>query len=271
MMKPGHDRLAGYRGCGSGLSLVDVVVVLCLFVVLIGLCFGGCARTKAIARQWQCRGNLKRLGVAFSQYRNEQAGAFPVGIYNDGLKTQTWDRQIGIYVGLAELTADSPTNRGPAGARLFACPDDREPRPDNAVRSYAMPEYDVLRHFWPPTRDSTGGTGLVLGHAQLEWLRRELGRVNPSEVSLNIRMIVAPGNTAELVEHPALRNTLGGDQCACVRDPFEQWSARTMDRWEYHRGKFNYLMIDGSVRLMHERVSGGHSGVGGVWSIRPDD
>lgn len=270
-MKPGLDKLAEHRGDEPGLSLVEVVVVLFVILVVIGLCFGGCARAKAVARQWQCKGNLKRLGAAFSQYRSDHAGAFPVGIYNDGTRTQTWDRMVGTYLGLPESIAGSPTNLTANAARFFACPDDREPRPENAVRSYAMPEYDVLRHFWPPNRDSTGGTGLVLGPAQLEWLRRELGGADPSEVSLDIRMIVDPGHTAELVEHPALRNMLWSEQRACVRDPFEQWSARAMDRSEYHRGRFNYLMVDGHVRLMSERVSGGHSGVGGVWSIRPGD
>jgi|GEM_PF-862038 len=270
---------AGSAGapCGkagmTGLTRRDVLaLLLCIFVLgVIGLKFLGGGETRRI---WVCKHRLGNLGAAFAKYAKDSGNSLPPAVVDVGRVTTTWDMAVAPYLS-GSRSATDPAHQEELKQKLwpmFHCPSDTEPRGGEVPRSYSMPMYDVKKVGWPPTEDSQGGLGLYLDADRWK-LIREAEPTLPAGSTPAIRLSIVPnpGWTALLVEQITIRNTMFSTNFAATPGPRDQWNAKTISLENFHRGKLNYLMLDGHVERLTIRESGGHAGNGGVWTIRAWD
>ncbi|MEJ5236735.1 MAG: H-X9-DG-CTERM domain-containing protein [Limisphaera sp.] len=263
---PGQAAATGCRGREGGFTRTELATVVLLLMVVGGVVWAAVQGTGEPRRTWGCRARLKTLGEAFQTYAMEREHALPVGAVRLGTVESAWDREIAK--GMNPTAGDAGLDKL---AQWFRCPSDAEPRGEGQARSYSMPMYELRDEGWPPRRLSMGGVGLYLDPDRLRAARESDATLGDSWPVMRVTMVPAPAETALLVERIAIRNVLGSPTFACILHPREQWAAKTLERPKFHGGKFNYLMVDGHVERMTERESGGHTGSGGVWTLRPDD
>jgi prepilin-type processing-associated H-X9-DG protein len=273
--------LYGRQGClplhtrrtAAGFTRRDLVFV--IFGVAVLLVVLGWGHGQEWRRTWICQQRLKALHGAFDQYTRDNQDALPPAAWIEGERQVAWDQLVAPYlVGMKKGVADSNAWRevSERAARFFACPSDREPRGEAGTRSYSMPMYDVKKQGWPAEADSVGGVGLFLDAEQLKAAREAMPGEGKNFIPvLKTELISAPADTGLLVERIAIRNGLWGTVFACTIAPREQWDAKTLERPKFHGNKFNYLFLDGHVERLSERQSGGHTGTGGLWTIRAGD
>ncbi len=225
------------------------------------------------SRIFSCAHHLKTLELAFTLYAHDHNDTFPPAVIIDGTNSTTWDREVSGYLDPKLNGANSPETEKALEAKIvtvFKCPSDREPRGGADPRSYSMPIYDINRFGWPPSERSMGGLGLYLDSKIIAKARE----TDPPK-SLNClpaiktSIVVAPVDTALLVERISILNALWGAKFACISSPQEQFEAKTFAAKDFHGGKMNYLMADGHVELMPPLQSSGF--IGGVWTIRAGD
>lgn len=250
----------------AGFSRVELAMVVLVLMVLGTVVWLGKDRAREARNTWACKQRLKGLGEAFAMYARERAGRLPVGAAQIPGQETSWDRELAGMWGVSGAVAALEREAG-----RFWCPSDREPRGEGRPRSYAMPMYELRTEGWPPGRLSRGGVGLYLDPGRLRIAWESDGTLGETWPVMRISMVPDPSGTALLVERVAIRNVLGSPTFACILNTREQWAAKTLERDRFHGGRFNYLMVDGHVERMTERVSGGHTGDGGVWTLRPDD
>src|SRR4051812_21414716 len=73
MLAQAPDRCRSVR---PGFTLVEMLVVIAIIAVLIGLLLPAVQAARMSAQSTECKSNLRQLGVAIIQYR-DQNGAFP--------------------------------------------------------------------------------------------------------------------------------------------------------------------------------------------------
>jgi len=256
-----------------GLTWRDVLtLILCICVLgVVGLKFLGVGETRRI---WMCKHRLGGLGAAFAKYAKDSGNSLPPAVVDVGRVTTTWDMAVAPYLS-GSRSATDPAHQEELKQKLwsmFHCPSDTEPRGGEKPRSYSMPMYDVKKVGWPPTADSQGGLGLYLDADRLK-LAREAVPTLPagSTPAIQLSIVAEPSWTALLVEQVTIRNTMCSTGFAVTPGPREQWNAKTISLEKFHRGRLNYLMLDGHVERLTIRESGGHAGNGGVWTIRAWD
>jgi len=244
---------------------------LALFLVVIAsVCMAGEKR-----RIWVCASHLKTLGQAFVDYAHDHNDELPPAVLESRTVITSWDIEIAPYLApklSKQISAEEWKNCQEKVAPIFKCPSDREPRAGAQPRSYSMPIYDLKKASWPPDEQSTEGLGLYLEAKAVKQFRV----TDAAEVELPViktSMVKAPADTALLVERISILNALWAPKFACIASVGEQFDAKTFGARDFHRGKMNYLMLDGHVELLQPSQSGGHLGTGkqGVWTIRPGD
>lgn len=70
-------RTPATRGCNTGFSLPEVLVVVGIIAVLVGLLLPVVHHSRAIAARTLCASNLRQLGVAFQTYASANRGFLP--------------------------------------------------------------------------------------------------------------------------------------------------------------------------------------------------
>ena len=194
-------------------------------------------------------------------------------VSDDGKTRTSWDCEIASYLepGLAKSnTLEQQKELRAKIAFLFKCPSDRELRGGATPRSYSMPMYDISKCGWPPDENSLGGLGLYLDAEALEKVRAESSSESPVIIpAIKISMVPAPADTALLVEHVSILNALWQPKLACISSSGEQFDAKTFEANDFHKGRMNYLMLDGHVELMTPSQSTGF--LGSVWTMRQGD
>lgn len=248
------------------------VVVLLGALVWAGILIGGEQR-----RIWVCTHRIKTLGRAFAEYARDHQGALPPAVVDDGQKKISWDWEIAAYLNPGFAKQNPPGNEKELKAKVafaFKCPSDKEPRGGAVARSYSMPIYDINLDGWPPDQNSLGGVGLILNAKRLEKARKAMP-LQPSDYvpAIKVSMVPAPADTALLVECINIQNALWGTEYACIASTTEQFGAKTIEAKDYHRGKMNYLMLDGHVELLSPAQDDGYLGLGtqGLLTIKRGD
>jgi prepilin-type processing-associated H-X9-DG protein/prepilin-type N-terminal cleavage/methylation domain-containing protein len=107
------------RSARSGLTLVELVVVLAVVAILAGLLLPAAASARSRSRRMQCAHNLKGLGESLAMFSEESAGRFPDVYYR-------YSGAAGSYeVALRDTESDRFFSR--VDARSLLCPHDRAP------------------------------------------------------------------------------------------------------------------------------------------------
>lgn len=265
-------REPNWIGSKSGMTRVDVLFTVLGIGVLVLLAWAGVAVAGEPRRIWLCKHHLRTLSDAFAQYAHDNGGAIPPAALEDGTNSITWDAEIAPYLVSTSARKDmagDPQKLHERVAGWFGCPSDSEPRGGHGKRSYSMPIYDVSTLGWPPNEKSAGGLGLVLD-AKTFKKTHQLDSMESAKIpNIKIAMVSAPADTALLVERISILNALWATKLAYTKSSHEQFEAKTFQAKKFHRGKMNYLMLDGHVELLTSAQSAGL--IGGVWTIRQAD
>ena len=104
-------------------TLIELLVVIAIIAILAAILFPVFAKVREKARQTTCLSNLKQIGLAMTQYTQDNDESFPVGVIPGGLG-QGWAGTIYPYV---------------KSTGAFKCPDDSTPQHTNGnIVSYPV-------------------------------------------------------------------------------------------------------------------------------------
>ena len=138
MMTMRHRRASDRLGDGRpGFTLIELLVVIAIIVLLAGLVLTGVMAARESARTTQCLSNLRQLGLAVIQYR-DQTGAYPQyraeypPIINQyGVDRPRWQWILAPYIGgwaqnpdalIAAGTGDPTYTNVPLDNPVLLCP-----------------------------------------------------------------------------------------------------------------------------------------------------
>lgn len=107
--------LVSCRTRSYAFTLIELLVVIAIVAILAAILFPVFARARENARRSSCQSNMKQLGLADAQYRQDYDGRFTPGyIIVNGLYT-SYGRSLQPYL---------------KSAQIFACPSDDKPQRD---------------------------------------------------------------------------------------------------------------------------------------------
>ena len=94
----------------QGFTLIELLIVIAIIAILAAILFPVFAKAREKARQTTCASNLKQLGLAFTQYAQDNDEYLPI-VHSNGTtnKTGCWSSDIYPYV---------------KSAGAYSCPDD---------------------------------------------------------------------------------------------------------------------------------------------------
>jgi len=129
------------RGQRPGFTLIEVLVVIAIIVTLMGLLLPAISAARSAAQSTQCRSNLRQLGLAVIQYR-DQTGSFlqyraeyPPITNAYGVYRPRWQWILASYLGnpqspddiIAAGNADTTYTNVPMSDKVFVCPSMQNP------------------------------------------------------------------------------------------------------------------------------------------------
>lgn len=249
-------------------------------------------KLKPKANSAVCAENLRALGVATSLYTQDNATRLPIGfLHMDNRNIVTWDRLVGSFAKGATSgpAATSRTATNSATGRLLRCPSDTlgpatwAARYKLERRTYAMPRHDMQMANWPPGPKNATGIGLY-------WKFDPNGKSQPPAhtydtnklgelASLKLSMIPEPLDTILLTEQSSSNNIVANSSGAVITRTADHTDATVLRPEDYHRSRFNYLMVGGQVELLLPTQTVGKTGkageaIGGhkgMWTIKAGD
>lgn len=272
-----------------GFSRVDLAVTLAVSLGIAGALLVSCSLHPA--SHVQCGMNLKELGIAMAIYEKDNDDRLPYAYIkpepDSDRKSKVWDALIFPLIPL--------NSQGLAQKHLFRCPADTIPRNGaRPQRTYAMPVHNMRKEDWPPGPKNDTGVGLYweAGHGGIadttNLVLETKGAASRADAeskksplpAIRLSMIPAPTRTLLLTENAHPLNILFSPSGATIRNPSQHVQTSLIKMEDYHRGRINYLMVDGHVEFMNPWESVGQndptSSVSAkdypnIWTIRPDD
>lgn len=76
------------RRIRQGFTLIELLVVIAIIAILAAILFPVFLAAQAKAKQTQCMGNLKQIGIATTLYIDDNGGRFP--LWGGGATNQGW-------------------------------------------------------------------------------------------------------------------------------------------------------------------------------------
>jgi len=239
----------------NGFTLIELLVVIAIIAILAAILFPVFATAREKARQTTCASNEKQLGLALIQYSQDYDEFFPPATGGN----TSWDTMISGYTSIKAGWGSNPL--------VFTCPDDIAPAgPSDATASRRTYDYAYSM----------------------------LGTANPGVQQSQFNQ---PANILMLVEMPWEYNLLSWQHTASVWTPgigaangYGQEIGLTGDGSltvgtktavvPLHSGGWNYLFVDGHVKLLRpEQTLGNHAGCDtvstfnwkpcGMWTTNP--
>ncbi len=249
------DRRCMERRAFTRLDLVATMAVLLLLLAIFGMTFFG-----ERGRTLKCQSNLKALGHAMQDFASEHSDALPPAIIDT--KRIIWDSQIAPYLPFKLVKGGIDP--------VFKCPSDALPHA--RTRSYAMSGHNMLNENWPPGADNATGVGLVWNQ---ENISRLLGEATAKAAMTNTDMLAmmkrsfihSPSDTMVLSELINSGNNLKEGRWAVIESPGQQLEQLLQNGTRVHRGRCNYLMLDGHVELLSPLQAGDTYGNMKIWRI----
>jgi prepilin-type N-terminal cleavage/methylation domain-containing protein/prepilin-type processing-associated H-X9-DG protein len=204
-----------------GFTLTELLVVITILVVLLGLLLPAIGMVRDSARTVSCLSNMRQIGLAISNYSNENDGFMPAVV-------APWDNNKVYDTRLCEAY-ELP-------AKLWRCPMDHRVLPaGEAHRSYA------INHF--RNDDVTQNDGWCQRFAPYQTLAISQFQ-SPSEsilLSDFFTDVAATGFTGSL-------NYFGKGPFSCVDGYIAKAGIPDFGSKYYHRSKINYLFADGHAK-----------------------
>jgi len=271
--KAGSRRNAGSScaaksGVQRAFTRLDLVVLIGLVVLLVS--WIGLGRVGERGRMIRCAGNLAALGKAMHGYAKEHNGTLPAAGISLGQTQSSWDMQVYPYLnpGVDKSDNDRLAKTIP---QFFVCPSDKAPH-QGKPRSYAMGGNDMTPEHWPPGRDSATGVGLWWDRRTVLSLLDEDALKTPETLpAVRLSDVPFPADTVLLAEFIDPNNTMAGTRQASVLGTSQQRQFFKDGGAKFHRGQFNYLMVDGHVETLSPLQTGAFDGSAGIWSLKKEN
>jgi prepilin-type processing-associated H-X9-DG protein len=268
-----------YETAFNRLELSSIVCATIGLVILAALFITG---PRQHAKIGQCAANLKLLGTGMTMYSEANGDQLPyIYLRYSANRFTTWDDLIYPFIPGGTIT-NRDGEKELTASRILRCPSDTigvsKAAPGmTARRTYSMPWHQMNKANWPP--GPTNSTGLGLWWTETKRLGCEMSQVHLLSTeehipSIHLKMIPDPSGTLLLAEKARKDNILFSHMGAGIGGVNEHLDTRAISMEDYHQGQFNYLMVDGSVKLLlPEQTTGVRGGMGtkNIWTIRPDD
>lgn len=255
-------------GAGSpGFSRVDVLAVMAVVVGLIFLLVKVRGGRHREVRRMSCQENLKQISVAMAAYSagNNQKLPFAFMQPRPGAPT-TWDTLIATSLRVA-LRCDRLDMPPPPHGSVLKCPEDSvsEAVIDQANarlrRSYAMTAHKMNRPNWPPSERNATGVGLSWSQSRKRGNSSYSYLATVSDLpAVTLGMIFEADATILMTEHAHADNFVGRSKRASIISTMEHVDATVLPMNAFHRGRINYLMVDGHVELLDPEETVGVEG-----------
>jgi prepilin-type N-terminal cleavage/methylation domain-containing protein len=102
-------------------TLIELLVVIAIIAILASMLLPALSKAREKARSITCINKEKQLGLAFTMYRDDNGGFYPMAVYPDYSVNNSWLSKISIYFGdngaVVECPAVSPLLRADALAK----------------------------------------------------------------------------------------------------------------------------------------------------------
>lgn len=261
-----RDRKQAGRRAFTRLDLMVLVATVLLLGVWVGFLHLG-----EQGRITRCAGNLAALGRAMHNYANDHDGGIPAAGVDIGGTRTSWDTTLFPYLNPKQAKSAGAYEKRElrtAVTPIFFCPSDSASHHESP-RSYAMAGNDMAPENWPPGRDSATGVGLWWDKRTVLALLDEEALKKPEILPVvKLSSITSPADTVLLTEFIDPNNTLGSIRQTSVSGTSQQRQVFKDGGAKFHRGKFNYLMVDGHVELLALLQTGSLDGSAGIWSLK---
>lgn len=265
----------------------ELLVVIGLVVLLAGVAALAMSRKRAKPAATVCRDNLRQLGAALAIYTRDNDTRLPYAFLMMSNPSQTsWDTLLRPALRAAAPATDGTNTASPN--QLLRCPADTIPAAAWAQRyklfrrSYAMTRHNMSPQNWPPGSGNATGLGL-------NWTFGAHGTNPPSskiynsetnrQAAVRTGMILQPAETLFLAERAWTNNIVGNAAGAWIDRASAHTEPALLPPENHHRGRFNYLQVDGRVELLLPAQTVGPNGEagddpkrhGGMWTIKAND
>lgn len=284
-MVPKRHRPAG--NAEAAFARRDLLAAVLALSVLVLLVVAWSGRARQVTAEGVCLDNLKNLGTGMAIYVAENDSKLPIAaVHYSDREFIVWDKLIATQI-RTELARRNPEERKPTTAevgKMFSCPADTVPRAAwsyfNRKRSYSMTDHNMEPANWPPAAANETGVGLW-------WNWRDSGvhalanfeNAPKPMPGVRLDMIQEPKATILVTEMLSGRNiVIGNGAGATVRSTTEQLNPKTLPPEQHHKGRFNYLMVDGHVEFLKPEKTVGTGKAGndprshkGMWTIKAKD
>ena len=103
----------------ANFTLIELLIVIAIIAILAGMLLPALNKARESAKNTQCLGNLKQIGLGFSLYLDDYRGAFPPRQPVSAGTRENWSMAIGRYIYNKSLSARDYSKS------VFLCPTDR--------------------------------------------------------------------------------------------------------------------------------------------------
>ena len=246
----------------NGFTVVEFIVVVAVVAILVALLLPAVQQARSAARRSSCMNNLKQIGLALHNY-HDTFGTFPPGWVahdNKAASDRLWGWQVMIlpYVDQAPLYNQvnfkkkfpKPSKLTQTEIETYRCPEDTSPGLNPYRGGYATSNYSgnygniALRGSVDPPKTSNG---IFYWNSSVRIRDITDGTSNTSMVgerSISSAAGIWVGLRANQNENDAVTDCSHDSQINAVVRSFSS----------PHRGGAHFLLCDGSVRLLSDKI-----------------
>lgn len=258
----------------NGFTLIELLVVIAILAILAGLLLPTIGMVREQARTTSCKNNLRQIVTCMYSYMGDNEQLLPTG-WTTATGYVSWDDLLSDYDGrelpmgtgssgmhknATRLTVNSSDPRALKTFRVYVCPSESARYPGDPKNTPPLETSRFLRTY-AMNRGWDGVTGTGRDH-RIRGIYAQ--NTTGSDWAAPMASIRQPSRTILLAEMRYIWNRLGSELGNHVDNPNSTGDANTPagligqvflsggigNTGPLHRGKWNYLFVDGHVETL---------------------